>query len=240
MVMQSEYIASWADGKRLAFIGDGDAISVCVAYLRARAIVDYGPEVIEVFDFDERIVNAVNAFAQREGISFLSARLYNCLDPFPACSEFDHFYTNPPWGASNDGESVNVFVERGIEAVGYRGHGAIVIADDEHLDWPRQVLANVQRFASDRGFYVSRMMPRLHSYHLDDAPDLRSCNLMISSVPVNDCLHVSKPVDQERFSNFYGAGRAPTVKYIREVAPPEYGKANEHEYYLEVLEGVER
>lgn len=30
MVMQSEFIARWADGKRLAFIGDGDAISVCV------------------------------------------------------------------------------------------------------------------------------------------------------------------------------------------------------------------
>ena len=31
MVLQSELIAKWADGKRLAFIGDGDAISVCVA-----------------------------------------------------------------------------------------------------------------------------------------------------------------------------------------------------------------
>ena len=26
MVMQSEQVARWADGKRLAFIGDGDAI----------------------------------------------------------------------------------------------------------------------------------------------------------------------------------------------------------------------
>ena len=26
MVMQSEFVAHWADGKRLAFIGDGDAI----------------------------------------------------------------------------------------------------------------------------------------------------------------------------------------------------------------------
>jgi predicted methyltransferase len=31
MVLQSEFVASWADDKRLAFIGDGDAISVCVA-----------------------------------------------------------------------------------------------------------------------------------------------------------------------------------------------------------------
>jgi predicted methyltransferase len=46
MVMQSEFVASWADDKRLAFMGDGDAISVCVAYLQKRGIVDYGPSRI--------------------------------------------------------------------------------------------------------------------------------------------------------------------------------------------------
>jgi len=34
MVIQSELVARWSKDKRLAFIGDGDAISVCVAYLR--------------------------------------------------------------------------------------------------------------------------------------------------------------------------------------------------------------
>jgi predicted methyltransferase len=33
MVLQSELIAKWADGKKLAFIGDGDAISISVALL---------------------------------------------------------------------------------------------------------------------------------------------------------------------------------------------------------------
>ena len=53
MVLQSEFVASWVNGKRLAFIGDGDAISVCVAYLKKRCIVDYGPSHIAIFDFDE-------------------------------------------------------------------------------------------------------------------------------------------------------------------------------------------
>src|SRR5436853_7634563 len=66
MVMQSEFVAKWADGKRLAFIGDGDAISVCVAYLKNRAIFSYGPTKITVFDFDERIVTADKRFADKE------------------------------------------------------------------------------------------------------------------------------------------------------------------------------
>ena len=45
MVMQSELVASWSNNKRLAFIGDGDSISVCVAYLHAREILDYGPKL---------------------------------------------------------------------------------------------------------------------------------------------------------------------------------------------------
>src|ERR1035441_6517261 len=53
MVLQSELVARWADGKRLAFIGDGDAISVCVAYLHRENILSYGPSEIVVFDFDQ-------------------------------------------------------------------------------------------------------------------------------------------------------------------------------------------
>src|SRR5258708_2431747 len=66
MVLQSEFVARWADGRRLAFIGDGDAISVCVAYLQRRGILGYGPSEIVVFDFDERICSAITRFAEKE------------------------------------------------------------------------------------------------------------------------------------------------------------------------------
>ena len=236
MVMQSEFVSHWASGKRLAFIGDGDSISVCVAYLHARGIVGYGPSMTTVFDFDERIVGAINRFADRERLENLQATLYNCLDPLPDGKVFECFYTNPPWGASNKGASVNLFAQRGFEAVRYQGEGMIVIADDEELEWPREVLYEVQHFASQRGFYVSRMMPRLHSYHLDDAPDLRSCNLIIKARPGNSHSAHSEPVlDKERLDNFYGRNAQPRVKYVRERKRLDYGKANENEYQFEML-----
>lgn len=238
MVMQSEFIARWADGKRLAFIGDGDAISVCVVYLQARGILPYGPAHVTVFDFDERIVNAVTRFADRERLENLDAQLYNCLDAFPACSQYDAFYTNPPWGASNDGESVNVFMRRGMEAVGFAGDGAVVVADDPTLEWPSRVLANLQRVALDAGFYVQRMMTQVHSYHLDDAPNLRSCNVLLRSVGATEArTEESHPInDPERLEHFYGRGAAPKVRYVRERVRLDYGKAQESEYELEALE----
>jgi len=237
MVLQSEFVARWADGKKLAFIGDGDSISVCVAYLKARGIVNYGPTEIVLFDFDERICNAVERFADSERLEGLKARLYNCLDAFPEVGCFDYSYTNPPWGASNGGESVCVFVQRGMEATGYRGEALVVIADDDVLPWPKQVLARVQKFAIESGYFVQKMMPKMHAYHLDDAPELRSCNLMFKATPESVTpVGSSAIIDPNRLANFYGRGAGPRVRYIREKRRLEYGKAHDDEYSLEILE----
>lgn len=234
--MQSELIARWTDGKRVAFVGDGDAISVCIAYLHKRGIIDYGPSKIMVFDFDERICNAVTRFAEAERLDQLGAELYNCLDSFPHIGKFDFFYTNPPWGASNRGESVKIFLERGIEAVNCQGEGVVVIADNQNLAWPKEVLHEVQRFALERGFFVQKMMSELHAYHLDDAPQLRSCNLLLRAKPGNAAAVVSKPIAPERLKHFYGRDNVPIVKYVRERKKLDYGKAHEDEYMFEYLE----
>jgi predicted methyltransferase len=237
MVLQSEMVAKWADGKKLAFIGDGDAISVSVAYLMHRQILNYGPTKIQVFDFDERICNAIKRFADGERIATLDSTLYNVLEAFPKVGEFDCFYTNPPWGASNGGASVNVFAQRGMEAVGNNGEGMIVIADDHEMEWPQQVLAEVQKFALGAGFYIQRMVSRVHQYHLDDNPDLRSCNLMIKSLPGIAPPQGPEPItDQARLEHFYGKDRAIKIKYVREQKRVDYGKAHDDEYCYEKFE----
>ena len=237
MVLQSELVAKWANNKRLAFIGDGDAISVCVAYLKHRGIFDFGPSEITVFDFDERICGAVTRFADKERLSTLGATLYNCLDAFPRVGEFDCFYTNPPWGASNDGASVNVFVQRGMEAVGSSGEGMVVIADDHELAWPQQVLASTQRFALQNDFFVQRMASKVHLYHLDDNPDLKSCNLMLKSLPGIERICASNAItDPDRLAHFYGKDRHIRIKYIREKKRVDYGQAHDDEYFYEQFE----
>ena len=238
MVLQAELVAHWADGKRLAFIGDGDAISVCVAYLKSRNIIDYGPSRITVFDFDERMVQSVKTFAERKQIRILSAELYNTRDAFPRPNRFDRFYTNPPWGQSNDGESVHVFMERGIEACGYVGEGMIVIADDEELEWPKRVLYTTQRRASDLGYFVSRMQQRMHSYHLDDDALLRSCNLFIEALPGNQSHGKSKSISKERLVNFYGRDQNLKMRYIRSNRPVTSEAASEDEWRAEYFEDL--
>jgi N4-bis(aminopropyl)spermidine synthase len=239
MVMQAELVAHWSDKKKLAFIGDGDAISVCVAYLKNEKIIDYGPSQITVFDFDERQVQAIKSFAERKQIRHLHAELYNARDAFPKGGRFERFYTNPPWGQSNDGASVHIFMERGIEACGYGGQGMIVIADDEELEWPKRVLYTTQVRASHLGYFVSRMQPLMHSYHLDDDALLRSCNLFIEALPGNPSRGKSKAVDKERLSNFYGRDQNLRMRYIRSNRPLTLEGADESEWRPEYYEDTE-
>lgn len=236
MVRQAIRVGEWAKGRRIAFIGDGDGIALSVAVLTKLGIVEGGPERIKVFDFDERIVNSVRRLANKERLPGVEAELYNCLEPFPEKGAFDRFYTNPPWGESNDGNSVVVFARRGIEAIGYRGEGMIVIADDPELEWPSKVLQKVQVYAIGRGFYVASMESRLHGYHLPEAEHLRSCNLVVGSVPGGARVHAEDTIEQTLLTNFYGRSKEPRVRYIKDRSRPDYDRALEQDYTLEKWE----
>jgi hypothetical protein len=100
------------------------------------------------------------------------------------------------------------------------------------------VLAEVQAFAIQQGFFVRKMMSQVHQYHLDDAPDLRSCNLIIGALPDNKLPGSSVAItDKRRLENFYGRSASPRVRYVREKKRLDYGKAHDDEYELELLEG---
>jgi hypothetical protein len=124
-----------------------------------------------------------------------------------------------------------------MEATGYTGEGMIVIADDDELEWPQRVLRNVQQFANAAGFFVARMQSKLHLYHLDDAPNLKSCNMIFRAVPGEPKACRSEAIiNTERLAHFYGKDNAPKVRYVRERKRLDYGMAHEDEYKMEFLE----
>jgi predicted methyltransferase len=240
MVIQAEYTARVLDGQDVIFIGDGDSIGLSMAHLRGEGVIDYGPRSILVVDFDERIVTAIARFAEKYEIrDVITSQLYNVVDPLPEniVGTKDAFYTNPPWGASNDGESVHVFVERGIEALKPNGlvSGVIVIADDEEVQWTQDVLRSTQRLAIEHKFVIGDMLRELHLYHLDDAPDLRSCSLLIRRL-TDVAAPVSRALEASRMYNFYGRDNPLTIKYIRDLHSLNYGKAPDNSYKIELLE----
>src|SRR5438067_13546490 len=100
MLLQTEHVGRVFQGRRVVFIGDGDAIGLCLVHLHNSELLEYGPKEVHVLDFDERVVHSGDRFAKRYGIAErVTAELYNVADPLPARhgGQFDSFYTNPPF-----------------------------------------------------------------------------------------------------------------------------------------------
>jgi len=239
LVIQSEFIARKFDGLDVIFIGDGDATSLSIMHLNQKGIFTYAPRHILVLDFDERIINSINHFAYNNDLAKkIEAKLYNVCEPLPAPlhQASDAFYTNPPWGASNEGKSVKAFVKRGIEAIKHKGLGAVVIADDESVEWTGRVLLRTQEMLIEFGFIVSEMIPGLHKYHLDDAPELTSCCMLARDVAEKPRVPKSEPLSTDELANFYGRNSPLCVRFVKDCSGLNVGKAHDGSYEIIPLE----
>lgn len=232
MLLQIEHISKYFSDKTVVFIGDGDAIALGLAYFQQMGEIEGQVKEICVLDFDERIVNSINQFAQKHSLSdVISARQYNVADPLPRelWSKFDCFYCNPPYGASNEGSSITAFMKRGIEATGNGSIGCVVLADDPELTWASVVLSNTQRYAIENGFIIHEMVPQFHTYHLEDDPDLTSCSIIFRRIVEKDSEYNSVPLDALTLKNFYGQDVPLIYKGVKDKT---MRKHNEPDYEL--------
>jgi N4-bis(aminopropyl)spermidine synthase len=239
MVIQAEYVARVFNNKDVVFVGDGDGIALSAAHLKAQKVINYGPQSITLLDFDERIVNSVRRFGEKLSPHIrISSHLYNVADALPLehFGVYDGFHINPPWGASNDGESVIAFFERGSQATKQKSLGIVVIADDPDLPWTQGVLRDTQHRALKLGYVVAEMLPQLHLYHLDDAPDLRSCSCLFRRIDPSCMQTVSEPLESARLENFYGKSSPLRFRYVRERTTLNTNRESDLLYTLEKLE----
>jgi N4-bis(aminopropyl)spermidine synthase len=237
MLLQTEHVGRLFEGRRVVLIGDGDAIGLCLGHLHSQNLIEHGPKTVHVMDFDERIILSIQRFAERFGISNrVSAELYNIAHALPQkhWEQFDCFYTNPPFGASNNGRSVEAFLRRGIEAVGKDAIGCLVLADHPDYPWTRNVLLATQRILVQDGFMISELLPEFHHYHLDDAPELTSCSMVVRRVEYDPAVYASKPLEPSMLTNFYGEQSPLLVRYIRDLT--QGGKLPSQDQKIELLE----
>ena len=220
MLLQTEHVSEHLDGKNVVFIGDGDAIGLCLVHLKEKGHLAKGPDRIHILDFDERVVNSVRRFAKDWGVqNSVTSELYNVADPLPEkhWQKFDGFYTNPPFGQRNDGRSIIAFLTRGFEAMaGKDCVGCVAIADDRAVPWTQETLLVSQRFVVEHGYLVAEFLPKFHCYHLDDAPELRSCSMIVRKAEPSLGPYASKALEPACRKNFYGNEKPLEVRYVRD------------------------
>ncbi|MHB1210607.1 MAG: bis-aminopropyl spermidine synthase family protein [Acidimicrobiales bacterium] len=236
MIVHAEFLARQFDKRRVVFVGDGDAVGLALAHLMNERVLDYGPSSIAVLDFDERMVNSINRFAGDFGCEHrINAVTYNVIDPLPPdlIATFDAFHINPPWGQHNDGESVITFLERAIQLTRVGGVGMVIIADNAELTWVNEVLGRTQAAAISNGLVLQQMIPAQHSYHLPDAPDLRSCTMVFRKCRVDGLVNHRLP--DARLENFYGRESSLRVQRVCDLDTIGRGRADPTSYELIAL-----
>ncbi len=222
LLRQVKLIAPYLAGKRVAFVGDNDGASRLIGLLGVRGHIPL-PASLTLLDFDERIVELTQSFAEEHGFGhLLHSRLYNVFDPVPEELEESHdwFYTNPPYGAHNNGKSVLLFVGRGVEFCrAGRGHGCIIIPDARRRPWSEVAMWNTQKLLLDHGWMVDEKLNEMHAYHLDDDSELTSCLLSVRSARVpkpKRTPYQGRRVALGEISRFYGRRVLPPYpRYIR-------------------------
>ena len=236
MLLQAELLSRWIDGKSVVFVGDGDALGLTLVHLKAREVFELGPKHVHVLDFDQRIVNSIETFAKNYQLrDLISAELYNVADALPKehIGKYEAFYTNPPFGASNGGRSVEAFIRRGDEALAKDGTACVVLADDPELAWTREVIVQTQKYLLSNGFVIAELVPRFHHYHLDDDPDLTSCSLIAVRHGDEGMKSKSEALPKEYLENFYGQFAPLRVRYVIDLT--EAGKLPSSDFRLDEL-----
>lgn len=214
LFLYAETLSRRLHDKELLIVGDGDGIGLTVAHLFGTGVVRQGPKRVHILDFDERMVLSIKKFASHFGYGHVDAELYNVVDPLPDehLEHFDAFHINPPWGQYNNGESVKVFLERGMLGIKNGGLGIVAIGHSQRFPWTGRVLQSVQEHANLHNAHVIEMIPEFHTYHLDDAPELTSCCMFIQRHGSHTLKNTR--LEHPRWEDFYGRDRHIKTRYV--------------------------
>ena len=219
MLLQAEYVSRQLSGRSVIFVGDGDGMGLCLIHLHNQGVLEEAPAKVHVLDFDERVVLSIRRFAKHFGIDDrITADLYNVADALPESLDggFNAFYSNPPFGASNGGKSIEAFLMRCLEATDDSAVGCLVIADDDEYQWTQEVLFRTQKWLLKSGLLIAEVLPRFHTYHLDDAPGLTSCSLFLRRAARGGFRRKSVPLPVTYIENFYGHSSPLTARYVKD------------------------
>ncbi|MCB0094202.1 MAG: bis-aminopropyl spermidine synthase family protein [Caldilineaceae bacterium] len=224
LIRQVKLMAPYLASKSVVFLGDHDGTSLLLG-LMSKGQACPSPKSMLLLDFDERLLVAANELAHEYGFSdILKTDLYNVFDPVPSklFGQFDWFYTNPPYGCRNQGESARLFIARCCEfAHSQNSKGCIILPDDENRPWTNTAMDATSKFLHQHNWTIDEKLNQMHQYQLDDDQELASSVILVKrsscssseSPPVS---YAGRRVDFDEIPHFYGLTvKPPYPRYIK-------------------------
>ncbi|MCX6168707.1 MAG: bis-aminopropyl spermidine synthase family protein [Ignavibacteriales bacterium] len=219
MILQTLLMHDYIGGKHIIFVGDGDGMSMMFGIFSHHGIIPK-PSYMTVLDMDKRTLSHIKRFANAEGFGhIIDVRSYNVFETVPKdlVEQADVFYTNPPYGSKNCGNSGIVFLSRCMElSKKSKSYGIAILPYGSGHPWSITAMYNIQKFVVDHGYSVSEMICGLHKYHLPDNPILASGYVVMDRINYIPHPWTNSVVPSEYLKNFYGDHNNTLPHYIEE------------------------
>ncbi len=188
-------------GKRVLFIGDDDASSLCVGMLAAYL----GFHVdLTVLDVDHRILNYVQTACDEEEIE-VKTIYHDARDPLPASisSKFDTVFIDPPYTLAG----LELFLSRAVDALIKQEGSAVVLSFGRK---PPSESVQIMEKICNMHLYVSDVRPGFNRY--EGASVLAGA----SDIYLLRATHISKPTIRGRYTReiYTGDMRTKVRTYI--------------------------
>ncbi|ADG12687.1 protein of unknown function DUF43 [Methanocaldococcus infernus ME] len=137
------------EGKRIIFIGDDDLTSLPVALTQF-------PEEVYVVDIDERLLNLIKSFSEKEGVKIRIVK-HDLRKEMPEelKNNFDVFSTDPPYTI----DGLKLFLSRGVECLGEEGVAYLSYSHKPIDEWLK-----VQEEITKMNFVISELIPNFNYY----------------------------------------------------------------------------
>lgn len=224
MYAQTKLMASELANKKVVFMGDGDSMSLMFGLFVSEGEIQ-APEHMLVLDFDERILQAIEGFAEKYRFShIITTALYNVKWQVPQVfrSWGEFFYTNPAYSSKTEpkGRSALIFIDRCLTMCTPVCSGCIILPyDRERADrkWTLEVQKTIQSYlTTEVNCYIREQVTNMHSYDLDDDPTLKSGTLILDRLDLAKTRYNGKELPLSDLKNFYGSSNRPIPEYIGE------------------------
>lgn len=143
------------------------------------------------------------------------------------------FYVNPPYSAKTDppGLGIMVFVDRCLSMCAPRSSGCIILPYDPTRPWTLEVNRNVQKYLLEVDCCIREKIDNMHSYYLDDDPNLRSSTITVDRLNSRVTKYEGKEIARENLRHFYGSLDMTIPEFIDENGKMVFGKCHNNLNY---------
>ncbi|PWI28919.1 hypothetical protein DI383_14265 [Flavobacteriaceae bacterium LYZ1037] len=151
------FLEPWVRNRKILFLGDGDHISILLAYFfNVKAYI---------YDIDNDITNSLKELSIKLDIpNQVNVFNYDARNEWNDKERFDAFHINPPFAKNNKSKGAILWLQRCLQKININGLGICNIPTTRQREWSSNNWFEIQKFLSKNNCVIDSISKPFQSY----------------------------------------------------------------------------